>query len=99
MTRPRSMSLVFAGLTVSCLTLAACTVTPAVTRTSTTMTPAEIAEMGLVCRTETPPDTNIPRTVCASEQAWAAYDRRTQAAAQEFFAEGRKGANTGRFVR
>ncbi len=84
---------------VPCLALAGCSLTPAVTRTSTTMTPAEIAEMGLICRTETPADTIIPRTVCASEQAWAAYDRRTQATMQEFFSEGRRGANTGRFVR
>lgn len=82
-----------------CLALAACSVTPTVTRTSTTMTPAEIAEMGLICRAETPGDSNIPRNVCATEKAWAAYDRQTRLVTDEIFAEARKMPNTWRYRR
>lgn len=55
--------------------LAACA-SPSIARTETRLTPKQIADMGLVCREIRPPDSNIPRMVCASPEAWAAEDRR-----------------------
>ena len=81
------------------LALAACNTTPTVTRTNATLTPAQIAEMGLICRKDKPPDTNIPRTICASEESWAAFDERRRKETAELMAEGRKYANVGRFNR
>ncbi len=88
-----------AGLTGACLLLSACSTTPSVVRTKESLTPTQIAEMGLVCRTAPPVTSNIPRTICASEQAWAAHERRTRLATEELFAEGRKNPNVGRFNR
>ena len=56
------------------LGLAACSTQPAITSERTTLTPAQIAEMGLECRKETALGTTIPRNVCASPAAWARYD-------------------------
>ncbi len=78
---------------------AACTAVPLVNRESTTMTMAEIAAEGLICRKDRPPDTNIPRTICASQTAWAAFDERRKRESDDIFAEGRKSANVGRFNR
>jgi hypothetical protein len=83
----------------SALLLVACSTTPTVTSETTTMTRAEIAEAGLICRKDRPPDTNIPRTICASEQAWAAFDEKRRRESDELMAEGKKFANVGRFNR
>jgi hypothetical protein len=77
----------------------ACSTVPLVTREQTTMTVAEIAAEGLICRKDRPPDTNIPRTICASEQAWAAFDERRRRESEDLLAEGRKAPNAGRFNR
>jgi hypothetical protein len=79
--------------------LAACTMSPAVKRENTTMTKAEIAAEGLICRTDRPSDTNIPRTICASETAWADFDERRKRETDELLAIGRSSANFGRFNR
>lgn len=81
------------------LSITACSTTPTITSTNTTLTPAQIAEMGLICRKDKPPDTNIPRTICASEESWAAFDERRRKETAELMAEGRKYANVGRFNR
>ena len=81
------------------LSITACSTTPTITSTNTTLTPAQIAEMGLICRKDNPPDTNIPRTICASEESWAAFDERRRKETAELMAEGRKYANVGRFNR
>ena len=81
------------------LSITACSTTPTITSTNTTLTPAQIAEMGLICRKDKPPDTNIPRTICASEESWAAFDERRRKETDELLAEGRKYANVGRFNR
>ena len=73
--------------------VAGCSMTPTVTKVSTTMTPREIQEAGLVCKQLRPVDSNIPRTICASEAAWTSYDKKTQLATDELFAEGRKLGN------
>lgn len=92
-------SYIFLGAIVSATTLAACSTVPTVTSEQTTMTKAEIAAAGLVCRKDRPPDTNIPRTICASEEAWAAFDERRRRETDDLLAEGRKHANVGRFNR
>jgi hypothetical protein len=79
--------------------LAGCSATPSVTRTDTLMTPAEIADAGLVCRTQPPIGSNLPRTICASPEAWVAYDRKARLATEELIAKGRETTNVGRFNR
>lgn len=81
------------------LILTACSATPSVVKTDAMMTPAQIAEAGLVCRTQPPIGSALPRTICASEQAWAAYDRRARLASEDLFAAGRELPNSGRFNR
>lgn len=56
------------------LALTACAAAPAVQKTSTIL--GEVDLTGLECRRETPIGANIPRTVCASPEAWAAYEAR-----------------------
>jgi hypothetical protein len=81
------------------LALSACSTTPTVTSETTTMTKAQIAEAGLICRKDKPPDTNIPRTICASEEALAAFDEKRRRESDDLMAEGKKYANVGRFNR
>lgn len=51
--------------------------TTTVTRERTTMTPAQLAEMGLECRTERTTGSIRPQTICASPEAWAAEEAET----------------------
>jgi hypothetical protein len=81
------------------LAMSACSTVPNVTRERTTMTIAQIEAEGLICRKDRPPDTNIPRTICASEQAWATFDERRRRETDDLLAEGRKASNVGRFNR
>lgn len=83
----------------SALILSACSTTPLVTKTDAMLTPTQIADMGLVCRRDKPPDTNIPRTICASKEAWASFDERRRRETDELMAEGRKSPNVGQFNR
>jgi hypothetical protein len=76
-----------------------CSMTPTVTKVSTTMTPKEIADAGLECKQLTAIDTNIPRTICAGPKTWAAYEAKARAATDELLAEGRKLPNAGGFNR
>jgi len=73
--------------------VAGCSMTPTVTKVSTTMTPSEIHEAGLVCRQLVPIDSNVPRTICASETAWASYDARARLATDELLAKGKELGN------
>jgi hypothetical protein len=66
---------------------------PTVTKINTTMTPRDIREAGLECRQLVPIDSNIPRTICASSAAWAAYEERARRATDELFARGRELGN------
>lgn len=84
---------------VSTAILAACSTKPTVTREHATMTRAEIDAAGLVCRQDRPPDSNIPRTICASKESWAAFDERRRRETDDLLAEGRKNTNAGRFNR
>lgn len=77
--------------------LGACTMTPSVTHESTTMTLAQIEAEGLVCRKDQPTNRLIPRTVCASEAAWAAFDEKRKQETDRMIAEGRQNANFSRF--
>ena len=57
------------------LTLAAaCSTNTSITRERTTLTPTQIAEMGLECRKETGIGTTIARSICASPEAWKQYE-------------------------
>jgi uncharacterized protein YfaQ (DUF2300 family) len=87
------------GAIVTATAMAACSTVPIVTSERTTMTKAEIEAEGLICRKDLPPDTNIPRTICASEAAWAAFDDRRRRETDDILAEGRKNSNVGRFNR
>jgi hypothetical protein len=92
-------SYVILGVFVSAAALSACSTVPSVTSEQTTMTKAEIAAEGLICRKDKPPDTNIPRTICASESAWAVFDEKRRRETEALLAEGRKNTNVGRFNR
>lgn len=87
------------GGTCAATALAACTAVAPVKREETTMTKAQIAAEGLICRKDRPSDTNIPRTICASETAWAAFDERRKRETDDLLAIGRSSANFGRFNR
>ena len=72
---------------------AGCTMTPTVTKVSTTMTPREIREAGLVCKQIVPIDSNVPRTICASQAAWDSYNERARVATDDLLAKGRELGN------
>lgn len=74
-----------------------CSLTPTVTKQ--TMTLGEVDMSNLVCRRDTPPDSNVPRTICASAESWAAFDSNRLRETDEILAEGRKHANVGAFNR
>ncbi len=95
----KELALALACSTGAAVILSACSTTPAVVRYTAMMTPAEIREEGLECRKDKPPDTNIPRSICASREAWAAFDERRRRETEDILAEGRKNANVGRFNR
>jgi hypothetical protein len=90
---------VILGVFVSATVLAACSTVPSVTSEQTTMTKAQMTAEGLICRKDKPPDTNIPRTICASEEAWAVFDEKRRRETEALLAEGRKNTNVGRFNR
>jgi len=73
--------------------IGACTATPTVVRHKTMMTPKQIADLGLDCKSLRPIDSNIPRTICASERSWDSYLKITMRATEELLAEGRKHGN------
>lgn len=75
--------------------LGACTTKPAISRTTATL--GEVDMTGLVCRQEKPIDSNQKRTVCASPEAWAAYDKRMIEHSEAFFDEQVRQANTDQF--
>lgn len=90
-------TILLSGLGVSAIALSACMTTPLVTREKMTLGEANIE--GMECRKDRPPDTNIPRTICASPEAWAAFDDKRRRETEDLLAEGRKYANVGRFNR
>jgi hypothetical protein len=57
------------------------------------MTPREIREAGLVCKQLVPIDSNVPRTICASEAAWASYADETRLATDDLLAKGKELGN------
>lgn len=77
--------------------LAACSTTPLVSREKMTLGEANIE--GLECRHERAIDTNIPRTICATPQAWAKFDERRRQESADLMAEGKKYSNAGRYNR
>lgn len=79
------------------IVLAGCAATPLVTKERMTLGEANIE--GMECRRDKPITTNIPRTICASPQAWAAFDERRRSETDDLLAEGRKAPNVGGFNR
>ena len=77
--------------------LVGCSATPIVTKQRMTLGEANIE--GMECRKDAPPDSNIPRTICASSRAWAAFDENRQRETDAILAEGRRNANVGAFNR
>jgi hypothetical protein len=77
------------------LVLSACNAVPTVTKERMTLGEANID--GMECRRDRPPDSSIPRTICASPAAWAAFDERRRLETDDILAEGRKAANVGRY--
>jgi hypothetical protein len=72
----------------------ACSTSPTVVSERTTLGAVDMA--GMECRVDTPPDTNVPRTICASPEQWAALDRKERAVADQVFDSIRETPN-GRF--
>lgn len=97
MFRPMFRILVLTGVGAAAAALAACSTTPTITKERMTLGEANID--GMECRREKAPDTNIPRTICASPQAWAVFDAERRRETEELMAEGRKYANVGRYNR
>ncbi len=95
MFRPMYRILALAGIAATAM--AACSTTPTVTKERMTLGEANIE--GMECRKDKAPDTNIPRTICASPQAWAVFDEARRRETEELMAEGRKYANVGRYNR
>ncbi|MFT3725060.1 MAG: hypothetical protein QM773_15930 [Hyphomonadaceae bacterium] len=79
------------------IALAACSTTPTVTKEKMTLGEASIE--GMECRQDKAIDTNIPRTICASPEAWAKFDERRRKETDDLLAEGKKYANVGRYNR
>lgn len=77
--------------------LAACAATPAVTRERMSLGEANIE--GMECRKDREPNTNIPRTICAPPESWAAFDEKRRRETADLLAEGRKSSNFSRFNR
>jgi hypothetical protein len=63
------------------------------------MTLGEADIQGMECRRDTPVDSNIPRTICASAKSWAAFDENRRRETNDILAEGRQNANVGAFNR
>lgn len=85
------------GAGIAAIILSACSATPTVTKERMTLAEANID--GMECRRDTPPDTNIPRTICASPESWAAFDERRRRETEDLLAEGKKYPNVGHFNR
>jgi hypothetical protein len=79
------------------LTVAACSASPIYTRTHTTL--GEVDLTGLECRKDTPINTNVPRTVCASPEAWAAYQKEEAERAERVREEADRYTNVNQFGR
>jgi hypothetical protein len=77
-------------LSASALLVCACAAKPTVVSHKTMMTPRQIADLGLACKLLRPIDSNIPRTICASEASWDSYLAMTVRATEDFMAEGRR---------
>lgn len=71
---------------------AACATQPSLNKT--VMPLGEVDMTGMECRRERPINTNQPRTVCASPQQWAAYDKKQQEESDRFFENQVKRAGT-----
>lgn len=54
------------------LLLAACSVSPSIVRTKTTL--GQVNMEGLECRRDKTPGSTIGRTICASPEHWARYE-------------------------
>ncbi len=92
-----SFRLTLASTVLAAASLTGCAAAPLVTKERMTLGEANID--GMECRRDKPITTNIPRTICASPQAWAAFDERRRSETDELLAEGRRAPNVGGFNR
>jgi hypothetical protein len=83
-------ALAFAALAFAAIGAGACSTTPTVSKTKAMMTPAEIAALDLECKSLKPIDSNIPKTICASDSAWDRYAEATRQATDDLLAKGRE---------
>ena len=60
------------ALVLTVMFLGACTTTPSITRTKTTL--GQVDMEGLECRRDRQAGSNIGRTICASPESWANYE-------------------------
>ena len=77
--------------------VAGCSMTPAVTKERMTLGEANIE--GMECRREAPIGSNKPKTICASPQAWAQFDKDARRESELAFEQARSRANVGGFNR
>lgn len=90
--------LLISGVLLSGFVLSGClSAKPLVTKQMMTLAEADIS--GLECRSDTPPDTNIPRTICATKESWATFDLRRRQETEALIAEAHKYSNVGRYNR
>lgn len=84
-------------LSAACLGAAACTMTPLVAKQRMTLGEAHIE--GMECRRETAIGTSLPKTICASPEAWKNYDKKAAAESEALFNRQRQTTNVGPFNR
>ena len=77
--------------------ISGCSTQPSVIKQRMTLGEANIE--GLECRRDTPMGTNLPRTVCASAEAWAKFDAAARYESDLAFEKARSGTNAGAFNR
>ena len=70
-------------LVVSAAVLVTGCVTPTVTKERMTLGEANIS--GMECRREVSVLSSIPKTICASREVWASYDKREADKSAQFF--------------
>lgn len=68
---------------------AGCSMTPLVTKQRMTLGEANIT--GMECRRVLPPNSNIPKTMCAMPDTWAKFDTRQAEIAENFIDDARDG--------
>jgi hypothetical protein len=72
-------------LTLIVALISACSVSPSISRTKTTL--GEVDMAGLDCRRDQPAGSHIGRTICASPEAWSKYESEEGSKSQAMLGE------------